>query len=89
MTARPFDRALALLDPLLASAAFVVESDDIFGGTRVGDDEADARIRIVRMPLEFGDDPARMGPAEPHQRREQKYLKLSMSFHRRAPSLRI
>jgi hypothetical protein len=29
----------------------------------VGDDEADARIKLARKPLDFGDHPARMGPA--------------------------
>ena len=36
------DCALALFDPLLASAAVVVEADDALGRSRqVGDDEAD------------------------------------------------
>jgi hypothetical protein len=29
----------------------------------VGDDEADARIKLARMPLDFGDHPARLVPA--------------------------
>lgn len=57
---RPFDRAFALLDPLLACAALVVEGDDILRGSRhIRHDEADARIEFARMPLDFGDDPAR------------------------------
>lgn len=61
---RPFDRALALFDPLLARAALVVEGDDILGAPRhVGDDEADARIKLARMPLDLGDDPTRLRPA--------------------------
>jgi hypothetical protein len=30
---------------------------------QVGDDEADARIKLARMPLDFGYHPARLGPA--------------------------
>ena len=61
---RPLDRALAFLDPLLACAALIVEGDDILGGSRhVGDDEADPRNKLARMPLDFGDHPARLGPA--------------------------
>src|SRR3954454_25371389 len=58
------DRSLAFLDPLLARAALVVEGDDTLGGTaHVGDDEADARNKLARMPLDFGNHPARLGPA--------------------------
>ena len=61
---RLLDRALALFDPLLACAALVVEGDDRLGRARqVGDLEADARIKLVRVPLDFGDHPARLGPA--------------------------
>ena len=36
-----------------AGAALVVEGDDAFGRPRqVGDDEADARIKLARMPLD-------------------------------------
>src|SRR5260221_7609895 len=60
----PLDRSLSFLDPLFACAALLVESDDPLGRTRqVGDDEADARIKLARMPLDFGDHPARLGPA--------------------------
>ena len=49
---------------LLARPAFVVEGDDPLGGTaHVGDDEADARNKLARMPLDFGNHPARLGPA--------------------------
>jgi hypothetical protein len=61
---RPLDRAFALLDPLLARPALVVESNDALGRARqVGDDKADARIKLARMPLDFGDHPARLRPA--------------------------
>jgi len=52
----PSDRSLGLLDPLLAGPALVVEGDD------VGDDEADARVKFARMPLDLGDDPTRLRP---------------------------
>ena len=42
---RPFDRALALFDPLFACAPFVVEGDDVLGWPRhVGHDETDTGI---------------------------------------------
>src|ERR1700730_4710464 len=51
------------LDPLLTCPALVVEGDDIFGRPRhVGDDEADARIKLGRMPFDLGDPPARQRP---------------------------
>ena len=44
-----------LFDPLLARPAFVVEGDDPLGGAaHVGDDEAGARNKLARMPLDFG-----------------------------------
>src|SRR5262245_21822654 len=46
---RPFDRALAFLDPLLAGAALVVECDHALGrAAHVRHDEADARIQFLR-----------------------------------------
>jgi hypothetical protein len=55
---------LAFLDPLLACAALVVEGDDPLGQARqIGDDEADARIELSRVPLDFGDHPAWLGSA--------------------------
>src|SRR5262249_61071323 len=61
---RPLDRALALLDPLLACSAFIVEGNDIFGGPRHGrHDEADTRIKFSGMPFDLGDDSARLCPA--------------------------
>jgi len=42
----PFDRALALFDPLLHRAALVVKGDDTLGRRcQVGDDEANTRIK--------------------------------------------
>jgi hypothetical protein len=56
--------ALAFLDPLFARPALIVEGDDPVGRARqVGDDEADARIKLTGMPFDFGDHPARLGPA--------------------------
>jgi hypothetical protein len=61
---RPFDRSLALLDPLFARAALVVEGNDILCRSRhVGDDESEAGIKLSRMPLDLGDDPVRLRPA--------------------------
>jgi len=57
------DRAFALLDPLLARPAFVVESNDALGrAAHVRDDEADAGIKFSGMPLDLGDNPPRLGP---------------------------
>jgi hypothetical protein len=61
---RPLDRAFAFLDPLLARPALVIEGNHTLGRARqVGDDEADARIKFARMPLDLGDHSARPGPA--------------------------
>jgi hypothetical protein len=66
---RPLDRVLAFLDVLLACAALVVaalvvEGDHALGGSRqVGDDEADARIRLARVPLDFRHHSAGLRPA--------------------------
>ena len=60
---RPSDRALAFLDPLFASAALVVEGDDVHGWPgHVGDDEAYARVEFARMPFDLGDDATRPRP---------------------------
>src|SRR5262245_49449669 len=60
----PLDRALAFLDPLFARPALIVEGDDPLGWARqVGDDETDARIKLAGMPFDFGNHPARLGPA--------------------------
>ena len=60
----PLDRPLAFLDPLFARPALIVEGDDPVGRARqVGDDEADARIKLAGMPFDFGDYPARLDPA--------------------------
>src|SRR5262245_2388676 len=61
---RPLDRTLAFFEPLLASAALVVEGDDpLRRPCHVGDDEADTRIKLSGMPLDFRNHPARLGPA--------------------------
>jgi hypothetical protein len=58
------DYVLTLFDPLLARPAFVVEGDDSLSGTaHVGDDEADARNKLARMPLDLAITRARLGPA--------------------------
>src|SRR6516164_2193935 len=60
---RPLDRTLALLDPLLASAALVVEgADPLRRSCHVGDDEADTRIKLSGMPFDLRNHPARLGP---------------------------
>src|SRR5262245_57330235 len=60
---RPFDRALAFLDPLLARATLVVERDHALGrAAHVRHDEADAGIKFSGMPLDLGDNPPRLGP---------------------------
>src|SRR5271170_7195756 len=61
--ASPLDRALAFLDPLLRSAAVIVESDDALGWScQVGHDEADARVQLARMPLDLGHHSAGLVP---------------------------
>src|SRR5207302_538731 len=61
---RPFDRALSFLDPLLRRAPLVVEGDDPLGRPRqVGHDEADAWVKLTRMPFDLGHDAARLVPA--------------------------
>src|SRR5262249_5946440 len=61
---RPLDRAFALLDPLLARPALVVERDHALGrAAHVRHDEADARIKFFGMPLDLGNHPARLAPA--------------------------
>src|SRR5215472_7599734 len=60
---RPLDRAFALLDPLLARPALVVESNDALGpAAHVRHDEADAGIKFSGMPIDLGDNPPRLGP---------------------------
>src|SRR5262249_58668666 len=60
---RPLDRAFALLDPLLARRALVVESNDALGrAAHVRHDEADAGIKFSGMPLDLSDNPPRLGP---------------------------
>src|SRR5215467_2928151 len=61
---RPLDRAFAFLDPLLARPALVVEGNDSLGwAAHVRHDEADARIKLSRMPLDLGDHTAWLRPA--------------------------
>ena len=48
---------------MFASAALVVEGDDVLGWPgHVGDDEAYARVEFARMPFDLGDDTARFRP---------------------------
>ena len=52
---RPADRTLAFLDPLLGRAALIVECDNPFCRARqIGDDEADAGIKLAWMPVPVG-----------------------------------
>ena len=49
---------------MLARAAFIVEGNDMLRRSRhVGDDEANARLKLSRMLLDLGGDPARLRPA--------------------------
>jgi len=49
---------------LLCSAALVIEGNDALGRTcQIGDDEADARVQLARMPFDLGHDVARLVPA--------------------------
>src|SRR5665213_1912529 len=60
----PLDRVLALLDTLLGRSALVVEGDDVLRASQqVGHDEADARKQLAGVPLDFGDNAARLVPA--------------------------
>src|SRR5262249_2217694 len=60
---RPLDRAFALLDPLLARPALVVECNDPLGrAAHVRHDEADAGIKFSGIPLDLGGNPRRLGP---------------------------
>src|SRR5437763_14379236 len=60
----PFDRALALFDPLLRRAALVVEGHDTLGRPRqISHDEPDARIKLAGVPLDLGHDTPRLSPA--------------------------
>src|SRR5215813_13417537 len=61
---RPRDRAFALLDPLLARPALVVESNDALGrAAHVRHDEADAGIEFSGMPLDLSNHLAWLRPA--------------------------
>lgn len=54
----PFDRVLALLDVLLRRAALVLKHHvPVSTAREVGDDGADARIKLARMPFDLGNDP--------------------------------
>src|SRR5262245_52261925 len=54
---RPFDRAFAFLDPLLACSALIVEGNNARSAGRLMfvTTETDARIKLSRMPFHFGD----------------------------------
>jgi hypothetical protein len=59
-----FDRPLALLDPLLRRVALIVKGDDALRRSRqIGEDEADTRVKFVRMPLNLGHDTPWLPPA--------------------------
>ena len=54
----PFDRVLALLDVLLGGATLVVEDHDPVGTVRqIGDDKADAWVKLAGMPFDLGNHP--------------------------------
>ena len=60
----PFDRALALFDPLLRRAALVVKGHDALGRPRqIGHDEPDAWTNLAGVPLDLGHDTPRLPPA--------------------------
>ncbi len=60
----PADRVLSLFDPLLGSAATVVElHHPVIRARQVGDDKADTRIEFAAMPFDPGNYPARLAPA--------------------------
>src|SRR5262249_54914370 len=62
---RPLYCTFALLGPLLARPALVVESNDALGrAAHVGHDEADAGIKFSGMPLDLGDNPPRLDPLQ-------------------------
>src|SRR6516225_8950833 len=52
----PFDRALALFDPLLRRAALVVEGHDARWPRQISHDEPDARIKLAGVTLDLGYD---------------------------------
>ncbi len=59
----PVDRVLAFLDMLLRRASSIVELRHPLGRSRqVGDDEADARVQLARMPLDLGHHSAALTP---------------------------
>ena len=61
---RPLDRALSFFDPLLACPALIIERDNALGRPRqIGNDEADARVQLARMPFDLGHDMAGFAPA--------------------------
>ena len=54
---------LPFFDVLLAGAAVVVEGNDALGRPRqVGDDDADARIKLAGVPLDLGHHSSRLVP---------------------------
>src|SRR5262249_10741337 len=61
---RPLHRVLPLLDVLLGRATSVVEGDHLPGwATQVRHDEADARVQLTGVPLDFRDHATRLAPA--------------------------
>lgn len=59
----PAESVFTLLDVLLGGAASIVEAGDLVRlHGKVGDDEADLREQLARMPFDLGNDPARPVP---------------------------
>ena len=60
---RPGQRNLPLLDPLLGGALLTVETDYTMGlPVQVRDDESDPGKKLADVPLDFGNDSARVAP---------------------------
>ena len=61
---RPVNRALSFLDPLLGSAALIVEVNHTAGGPpEICDDEPHTGEELTPVPLDLGDDAAGLRPA--------------------------
>ncbi len=63
MTAASSGRHICLIDVLLGGAALIIEPHHLVRLHRqVGDDEADTREQLVRMPFDLGDHTALIVP---------------------------